>query len=113
MEKLQVFQVLECNKTLYKMLEQRTAFPISVGLKIHRIMKSFDEVEEYVFETMDMTFGNFDWKNMTNEQIKFYNDLISQEIEVECEKIPISLFEKNEKLMLTIEDINSLSIILC
>ena len=113
MEKLRIFQILECNKTLYKMLEQRTVFPISVGLKIHRIMKSFNEIEEYIFETMNMTFGNFDWENMTNEQIMFYNNLISQEIEVEYEKIPTSLFENNEKLMLTIEDINRLSIILC
>lgn len=113
MEKLQVIQVMECNKTLYKMLEQRTTFSISVGLKLHKIMKIFDEIEEYVFETMDMTFGDFVWENMTDEQLVFYNSLILQEIEVDFEKLPTSLFEKNDNLMLSIEDIDRLSIILC
>lgn len=113
MEKLQVYQVLECNKTLYKMLEQRTTFPISIGLKLHRIMKSFDEIEEYVFDTMDMTFENYEWGKMTNEQMMFYQNLISQEIELDFEKIPSKWFEENNKLMLSIEDISRLSIILC
>lgn len=112
MEKLCVFQVLECNKVLYKVLEQRTTFPISVGLKIYKIMKEFDNVEEYVFDTMDITFPNFVWDNMTNEQLEFYKTLISQEIEVDFEKIQQNVFENNDKLLLTVEDVGALSIIL-
>ena len=88
MEKLLVSQVLECNKTLYKIMQQKVNLPISVGLKFYRIMKIFDEIEEYVFETMDMTFENLDWNNMTNEQMLFYKNLISEQIEVEYTKIP-------------------------
>ncbi len=113
MERLQVFEVLECNKTLYKMIEQRNTFPISVGLKLNKIIREFDEVEEYVFSMMDMTFQDFDWEKMTNEQLIFYNKLILEEIELEFDKIPTSFFENNDKLMLTIEDINTLRIILC
>lgn len=113
MEKLQIFQVLECNKVLYKILEQRMAISVSVGLKINRIMKLFDEVEEYVFTTMDMAFQEINWENLTKEQNDFYEKLISEQIELEYNKIPTSFFEENDNLKLTIEDIERLSIILC
>lgn len=112
MEKLHVFEVLECNKTLYKMIEQKNTFPISVGLKLNKIIKEFDEVEEYVFNMMDITFQNFDWGKMTEEQLKFYKCLISEEIELEYSKIPSSFFEDNDKLTLTIEEVDKLRIIL-
>ena len=113
MEKLQVYQVLKCNEVLYKMFEQRNTFPISVGLKLNRIYKQFNEVEEYVFSLMDKTFENFEWMKMTDEQTIFYNGLLSEEIELDYEKIPSCCFENNDKLMLTMEDINNLEIILC
>lgn len=113
MEKLQVYQALKCNEVLYKMFEQRNTFPISVGLKLNRIYKQFNEVEEYVFSLMDKTFENFEWMKMTDEQTIFYNGLLSEEIELDYEKIPSSCFENNDKLMLTMEDINNLEIILC
>ena len=112
MEKLVVSQVLECNKTLYKIMEQKINLPLSVGLKFYRIMKIFDEIEEYVFETMDMTFENLDWNNMTDEQMLFYKNLLSEQIEVEYTKIPKKELENNNVLMLNIEDIEKLSIIL-
>lgn len=110
--KIQVQQVVECNKVLYKMLEQRITFPISVGIKLKKIMKMFDEVEEYVFETMDMAFGTIDWQQMTEEQITFYTNLVTEEIELDYDKIPISVFENNNDLKLTLEEIEKLSIIL-
>ncbi len=112
MEKLVLSQVLECNKILYKIMEQKINLPISVGLKFYRIMKTFDEIEEYVFETMDMAFENFDWNNMTNEQMLFYKNLISEQIELDYVKIPQKDLENNNVLMLNIEDIEKLSIIL-
>ena len=112
MEKLLVSQVLECNKTLYKIMQQKVNLPISVGLKFYKIMKIFDEIEEYVFETMDMTFENLNWNNMTNEQMLFYKNLISEQIEVEYTKIPQKELENNNVLMLNIGDIEKLSIIL-
>ena len=66
-----------------------------------------------VFSMMDMAFQDFDWEKMTDEQLIFYNKLILEEIELEFDKIPTSFFENNDKLMLTIEDINTLRIILC
>ena len=94
------------------MIEQKNTFPISIGLKLNKIIKEFDEVEEYVFNMMDMTFQDFDWSKMTKEQLMFYKNLISEEIELEYNKIPTSFFENNDKLMLTIEDIDKLRIIL-
>lgn len=93
-------------------MEQKINLPISVGLKFYRIMKTFDEIEEYVFETMDMAFENFDWNNMTNEQMLFYKNLISEQIELDYVKIPQKDLENNNVLMLNIEDIEKLSIIL-
>ena len=51
MKILKVYKVINCNKTLYKMFQQQKTFPISVGFKLFKIMKLFDEVEEYVFNT--------------------------------------------------------------
>ena len=49
---------------------------------------------------------------MSEEEKMFYNKVLSSEIELEYEKINTSYFEKNNDLMLTIEDISNLSIIL-
>lgn len=112
MEKIRIQEVLECNKVLFKIMEQRTTFPISVGLKLNKIMKMFDEVEEYVFTLMDMTFQNINWENLTKEEITFYNKVVSEEIELDFDKISKEVFENNDKLMLTLEDIDNLSLII-
>ena len=59
-----------------------------------------------------MTFENLDWNNMTNEQMLFYKNLLSEQIEVEYIKIPQKELENNNVLMLNIGDIEKLSIIL-
>lgn len=112
MERLQIYEVFDCNRTLYKMLEQQKTFPISLGFKLFKLMKVFDEVEEYVFNTMETTFKDFKFENMNEEEKMFYNTILSSEIELDYEKINTSYFENNEDLMLTIEDIGNLSIIL-
>jgi hypothetical protein len=112
MEKLQIHQILKCNKVLCKILEQKNTFPISVGLKINKIVKEFEEVEDYIFNLMEITFKDFEWSKMTEEQILFYNGLLSQEIELDFKKIPSALFENNNELMISIEDIDDLQIIL-
>lgn len=112
MEKLKIYEVLNCNRTLFKMFEQQNTFPFSLGFKLYKIMKIFDEVEEYVINIMEMTFENVVLTEMNEEQKMFYNNIISSEIELEYDKIDISFFENNDKLMLTLEDIDNLSIIL-
>ena len=112
METLQIYQVMDCNKVLFKMYEQKNIFPFSLGFKLFKIMKIFDEVEEYVFNTMDMTFPNYDWGNLTKEESEFYSKLLTEKIELDFEKIPKEIFENNDKLMLSLEDIGNLSIIL-
>lgn len=112
MTKMLVSDVFECNKVLDKIMKQRTLLPISVGLKINKIMKEFDEVEEYVLKTMDVAFGEIDWTRITKEQMQFYNTVLSQEIEIDFEKIPREIFENNDKVMLSIEDVDKLTLIL-
>jgi len=112
METLQIYQVMDCNKVLFKMYEQKNVLPFSLGFKLFKIMKVFDEVEEYVFNTMDMTFPNYDWSNLTKEESEFYRKLLTEKIELDFEKIPKENFENNDKLMLSLEDIGNLSIIL-
>ena len=112
MTKLKIYEIFNCNKTLNKMFEQQNTFPISIGFKLFKIMKMFDEVEEYVFKIMEMTFEDFKFEQMNLEENIFYNTVLSSEIELEYERINASYFENNEDLMLTIEDISNLSIIL-
>lgn len=94
------------------MFEQQNTFPISIGFKLFKIMKMFDEVEEYVFKIMEMTFEDFKFEQMNLEENIFYNTVLSSEIELDYERINASYFENNEDLMLTIEDISNLSIII-
>lgn len=75
-------------------------------------MKKFDEVEEYVFNVLEMTFQNIDFNSMTEQQKMFYNNIVSSEIELEFETIDEKFFKENETVMLTIEDISNLGIIL-
>ena len=112
MEKLQIFQILKCNRVLYKMLKQQTSFPFSIGFQLYQIMKKFDEVESYVFNIMDMLFGKIDLNNMTEEQEQMYSSLVLTEIEIQFDKIPLEKFKNNDKLTLTIEDMKNLEIIL-
>ena len=112
MERLKIYEIFNCNKTLNKMFEQQNTFPISIGFKLFKIMKMFDEVEEYVFNIMEMTFENFKFEQMNEEENIFYNTVLNSEIELEYERINASYFENNEDLMLTIEDISNLSIII-
>jgi len=69
----------------------------------------FDEVEEYVFSLMETAFENFSFENMTEEQTLFFNKILSEEIELDFHKIPLSVFEN---INLPIADIDKLSIIL-
>ena len=112
MEKLKIYEVLNCNRTLFKMIEQQKTFPISLGFKLFKIIKIFDEVEEYVFNAMEIAFKDFKFENMNKEEKKFYDIILRSEIELEYERIKASYFENNNDLMLTIEDIGNLSIIM-
>ena len=112
MQKIKIYEVFNCNRTLYKMFEQQKIFPISLGFKLFKLMKVFDEVEEYVFNTMEILFKDFKFEKMNEEEKMFYNTILSSEIELDYEKINAAYFENNEDLMLTIEDISNLSIIL-
>jgi hypothetical protein len=112
MERILIHKVLTCNRTLYKIYKQQSILPVSVGFKIYKIMKLFDEVEEYVFNITEMVFNEITWTDMTEEQKEFYNNIISSEIELDYEKIDKAFFENNDKLMLTLEDIDNLSIII-
>lgn len=112
MKKLKIFEIFNCNRILNKIFEQKNTFPISIGFKLFKIMKMFDEVEEYVFNIMEITFKDFKFEQMNDEEKRFYNAVLSSEIELEYDKINMSYFENNEDLMLTIEDISNLSIIL-
>lgn len=112
MEKVKIFEVFNCNRVLYKLIEQKNIFPISIGLTLFRLSKIFDEVEDYIFKVMDITFDNFYFENMTDEQKEFFNKLMTEEIEIEYKKIPLKVFENNNELKLSIDEIGYLSIIL-
>ena len=45
MEKLKIYEIFNCNKTLIKMFEQQNTFPISIGFKLFKIMKIFESFE--------------------------------------------------------------------
>lgn len=112
MDILQIRDVFNCNRIIFKLTEQQSQFPIDVGFRLFKISKIFDEVEEFVFNLMNITFNDFQFEEMTDEQKMFFEKVMTQQIELEYDKIPLSVFENNDKLKLTIEEIGYLSIIL-
>ena len=112
MEKFQIGQIFDCNRVIFKIIEQQLKFPIYIGIKLYGLSKKFDEVEEYVFKVMETAFGEFDFMSMTKEQEILFNKLLNEEIELEIEKIPSKYFENNENVTLTVEEIGKLMIIL-
>ena len=112
MEKISICEVLKCNRTLYKIVEQGNIFPATIGFKIFKIIKKFDEVEEYVMATMTNTFEDLTFDDMTDEQYTLYNALLYSEIELDFEKIESEVFEENEELKLSLSDISDLTPIL-
>lgn len=112
MEKFQIGQIFDCNRVIFKIIEQQLKFPIHIGFKLNSLSKKFDEVEEYVFKVMDIAFGKFDFMSMTEEQETLFNKLLNEEIELDVEKIPIKYFENNDDITLTVKEIDKLMIIL-
>lgn len=112
MEKLQIQQVVECNKVLFKLAQQQRLFPFSIGYKLFHIRKLFDEVEDYVFTVMDNTFDNFNIEDMSEEEKRFMNAIMSSEIELDYERISIKEFKDNDKVMLSMQDIEKMAIVL-
>jgi len=112
MEKIQISDVFNCNRTLSKLFKSQNEFPISVGFKLFKITKLFDEVEEYVFSIMSMTFDDFSFDKMTHEQIEFFNLILNERIELEYDKISIKSFENSCNLKLSMDEIQNLRIIL-
>ena len=114
MEKILISDVFKCNQVIFKLMEQQQKFPISIGIKLFNISKKLDEVEDYVFNVMNLTFGenDFSFDNMSEDERKFFNRILNEEIELDFEKIPSSAFENNDEVVLTIEEIGQLSKIL-
>ena len=113
MVRMSVSQILECNRAIYRIMEQRTLLSVSTGLKLNRIMKAFDEVEDYVFETMDAAFGRVEWGNLTQEHLSFYAAMVSEQVEMDIDMIPAGELSDNGNIMLDLHDIECLSVILC
>ena len=50
MERLKIYEIFNCNKTLNKMFEQQNTFPISIGFKLFKIMnKLLDKMNTKVY----------------------------------------------------------------
>ena len=108
---MEIYKVLRCNKVLNKTLKSGR-FSIEVGFLIYKITKSFDEVEEYVIQTMNNIFPDIKLNEMTEEQKKAYNYVISSEIDLDVPRINIEKFKNSDGIKLSIEDIEAMEIIL-
>nr|DAS58176.1 MAG TPA: hypothetical protein [Caudoviricetes sp.] len=108
---MEIYKVLRCNKILNKTMKSGR-FSVEVGFLIYKISKMFDEVEEYVIQTMNNIFPDIKLDDMTEEQKNAYNYIISSEIELDVPLINIEKFKNSENIKLSIEDIEALSIIL-
>lgn len=85
---------------------------MSDGFKLYGLMKIFDDVEQYAFDVMTAAFGQeIDYTRLTEEQQKVYIELMNVEIDLNFEKVKKDVFEKDEKTIVNMEDIDNLKII--
>lgn len=112
--KYKIGEIISCNRTLFKILyEQKRNVSMSDGFKLYELMKIFDDVEEYVFDVMTATFGqDIDYSRLTEEQKEVYFNLMNVEIDLEFEKMKKEVFEKDDKTIINMEDIDNLKIML-
>lgn len=111
--KVYINDVLNCSKTLERIFKQHEVLPVRLTFKLYNLIKTFDSVSDYVIQMLQMTFPDINFEEeFTEEQKTFYNYLLSSEIELDIEKIDKRLLEESGGLLLSLADVENLSIIL-
>lgn len=98
-------------KTIDKIIAQQINLPANIAFALYKLYKQLIEMEEFVFQRLNMICGeNVDFNNMTENQKILYSSVFDSEITIDVEdNINIEKVVKNNKINLTIQDIDNLN----
>lgn len=99
------------SKTIDKIIAQQINLPANIAFALYKLYKQLTEMEEFVFQRLNMICGeNVDFNNMTENQKILYSSVFDSEITIDLEdNINIEKVVKNSKINLTIQDIDNLN----
>lgn len=99
------------SKTIDKIIAQQINLPANIAFALYKLYKQLTEMEEFVFQRLNMICGeNVDFNNMTENQKILYSSVFDSEITIDVEdNIDIEKVVKNNKINLTIQDIDNLN----
>ena len=99
------------SKIIDKIIAQQINLPANVAFALYKLYKQLIEMEEFVFQRLNMICGeSVDFNNMTENQKILYASVFDSEITIDVEdNINIEKVVKNNKINLTIQDIDNLN----
>ncbi len=99
------------SKTIDKVIAQQINLPANIAFALYKLYKQLIEMEEFVFQRLNMICGeNVNFNNMTENQKILYSSVFDSEITIDVEdNINIEKVVKNNKINLTIQDIDNLN----
>ena len=99
------------SKTIDKIIRQQIDIPANVAFALYKLYKQLTEMEEFVFQRLNMVCGkDVDFNNMTESQKILYSSVFESKITLDIEdNIDIENVIKNNKINLTIQDIDALN----
>lgn len=113
MKKITVGEAMMLNNIIYKLIEQQIHYPINIAYKIYKLKQVFDDVENIMMARWNSLLGeNFDMDNLTDEQYAIYAATISADIDVDLMGLTVDELVDNDKVVITITDMERLSQIL-
>lgn len=113
MKKLTVGEVMMLNNIIYKLIEQQIHYPINISYKLYKLKQIFDDIESVMMTRWTLLLGeDYDMNNLSDEQYAIYMATISADIEVDLMGLTVDDLADNDKVVITITDMERLSQIL-
>ncbi len=106
MVKRKIYDIMLFNNILAKLYEQQVNYPINISYKLYKLKNELDEIDNFMFLRWESLFGeNFDTENFTEDEILLYNSTLNVEIEVDLFKLSLNDIIDNDKVEITMQEI--------
>ena len=107
---LKIYEIFSMQQALNDLYEKNIYIPIKICLKLKLNINKCEEITNLFIDRVKKIFGNekiSDLNKMDESEIKLYNNLLTQEIDIELIKIPIELID--DKTITTLKNYDILS----
>lgn len=106
MVKKRIYDIIIFNKILTKLYEQEINYPINISYMLYKLKNELDEIENFIFLRWENLFGeNFNIENFTDNEMLLYNTTLDIEIDVDLFNLSLNDITNNDKVKITIQEI--------